>query len=151
MDATLFAQQAIEGLRLQTAAHASAWHLGKEDNWSADQEAGHISFTFSDGTIAEADMQIIGTYNIGDGTFLWGWDHPSVKEPLRAHAKLEKAFGEQYGFAQYTERKIKCTEDEAWQFTAVAARLANANGAYRGPAGTALVYMTFGKVKLQKP
>lgn len=151
MDATLFAEQAIEGLRTQSAAHASTWHLGEEDHWSADQETGRIAFTFSDGTIAEADMQIIGTYNTDDGTFLWGWDHPSVEEPLRAHAKLAKAFGEQHGLAQYTERKVKCSEDEAWEFTAVAARLANANGAYRAPAGTALVYITFGEVKLQKP
>jgi hypothetical protein len=59
----LFIQQAIEGLRTQTAAHASTWHLGEEENWSADQESGRIGFSFSDGIIAEADMQIIGTYN----------------------------------------------------------------------------------------
>jgi hypothetical protein len=149
VDPTVFIQQAIEGLRTQTAAHASMWHLGEEESWSADQETGRIAFTFSDGTIAEADMQIVGTYNTEDGTFLWGWDHPSIEEPLRDHAKLAKVFGEQHGLAHYTERKIECTEDEAWEFTAVAARLGNANGAYRGPAGTALVYMTFGEIKLQ--
>ncbi len=96
-------------------------------------------------------MQIVGTYNTDNGTFLWGWDHPSVAEPLRKHAALAKQFGEENGLAQYTERMVECTEEQAWEFTAVAARLGEANGAYRGPAGTALVFMTFGEVKLSKP
>ncbi len=96
-------------------------------------------------------MQIVGTYNTEDGTFLWGWDHPSVQEPLREHAKLAKKFGEEHNLPDYTNRIVECSEDDAWKFTAVAARLGNANGAYRGPAGTALVYMTFGEIKLEKP
>jgi hypothetical protein len=150
-DPTVFIQQSVEGLRTQTAVHAVTWHLGEEANWAADQDAGRIRFTFSDGTVAEGEFQIIGTYNTVDGTFLWGWDHPSVAEPLSKHASLAKEFGEKHGLANYTDRKVECSEDDAWEFAAVAARLANANGAYRGPAGTALVYMTFGAIKLRKP
>ena len=150
MDAILFIQQAIEGLRAQTSAHSSTWRFGEEENWSADLESGRIAFTFSDGTVAEADLQIVGTYNTDDGTFLWGWDHPSVEEPLRAHAELARQFGEQHKLSNFTNRSIHCTEDEAWEFTAVAARLGKANGAYRGPAGAALVYMTFGEITLRK-
>jgi len=147
----LYIQQSLEGLRTQTAAHSSTWHLGDEENWAADQETGRITFTFADGTVAEADMQIVGTYNTDDGTFLWGWDHPSVAEPLSKHAALARQFGMDNGLPQYTERMVECTEDQAWEFAAVAARLGEANGAYRGPAGTALVFMTFGEIKLSKP
>jgi len=151
MDPNAFIEQGVEGLCTQTSTHAATWHLGDEANWAADQDAGRIRFTFNDGTIAEADMQIVGTYNTLDGTFLWGWDHPSVAEPLRRHAILAREFGEQHRLPKFTERKVKCSEDEAWEFTAVAARLGKANGAYRGPAGTALVYMTFGEIKLSQP
>jgi len=151
VDPSVFIKQSVEGLRTQTSTHAATWHLGAEANWAADQDAGLIRFTFKDGTIAEADLQIVGTYNTLDGTFLWGWDHPSVAEPLRKHASLAKEFGEKNGLPKFTERKVKCSEDDAWEFTAVAARLGKANGAYRGPAGTALVYMTFGEIKLSRP
>jgi hypothetical protein len=30
VDPTLFIQQSVEGLRMQTSAHAATWHLGKE-------------------------------------------------------------------------------------------------------------------------
>lgn len=151
VDPQLFIQQSVEGLRTQTSAHAATWHLGEEVNWAADQDTGRIRFTFADGTLAEAELQIVGTYNTLDGTFLWGWDHPSVAEPLRKHASHAKEFGEKHGLPKFTERKVKCSEDDAWEFTAVAARLGKANGAYRGPAGSTLVYMTFGEIKLSKP
>lgn len=140
----------MAGLQSQTAAHSATWDLGQEENWSVDQEAGTITFSFADGTVAEASVQIIGTYNTQDGTFLWGWDHPSILEPLRAHAELAKQWGETNHAEQFISRKVRCAENDAWAFTAVAARLGNANGAYRGPAGTTLVYMTFGEIRLSK-
>ena len=96
-------------------------------------------------------MQIVGTYNTLDDTFVWGWDHPSAAEPLSKHATLAKEFGEIHRLPKFTERLVKCSEEEAWEFTAVAARLGKANGAYRAPASTALVYMTFNEVKLTRP
>jgi hypothetical protein len=151
VDPELFIRQSIEGLRAQSATHAATWRLGEEKSWSVDQDKGCIQFFFADGTFAEADIQIVGTYNTLDGTYLWGWDHPSVADNLREHAKLAKRFGEQHQLCKFATRKVECSEDEAWEFTAVAARLGNANGAYRAPSGSALVYMTFGEVRLSTP
>jgi hypothetical protein len=47
-------------------------------------------------------------------------------------------------------RKVACDEAEAWEFTALACKLCNAQGAYRGPAGSARVFMTFDDVQLSK-
>ncbi len=151
MDVDLFVEQAVTGLKSQTEAHAATWHFGEEEDWAADLDSGQIEFVFADGTVATADLQVIGTYNIDDGTFLWAWDHPSVEEPLNEHAKLAEEFGHKHKLQAYTERKVVCSEDDAWVFTAVAARLGGANGAYRGTSGTTLIYMTFGEISLQKP
>jgi hypothetical protein len=148
--ASQFMEGARQGLALQTSGHASTWQLGQEEDWSADLDTGQLVLKFSKGVTATARIQVVGTYNKADGTFLWGWDHPSVPEPLRQHALLAKKWGEQNQVPAYTSRKVKCSEDEAWTFAAVANRLANANGVYRGPAGTAFVFMTFGEVKLEK-
>jgi hypothetical protein len=39
---------------------------------------------------------------------------------------------------------------QAWQFTAVALYLSGAQGAYRGPAGTTMVFMTFGTMTISR-
>jgi hypothetical protein len=150
-DIPKYVEQSVKGLQAQTQAHRSTWHLGEEEQWFVDQAQELIRFRFSDGSVAEAPVQIVGTFSPKDDTFLWAWDHPSVGEPLQRAANLVRDFGEQRQVPDFTTSKVTCSEDDAWAFTAVAARLAGANGAYRASAGGTLVYMTFGRVKLMPP
>jgi hypothetical protein len=142
-------ERSMEELRLKTAAHDAGWGLGAAD-WAVDQDTGIITFTGKK-MVATAPAQIIATYNTQDGTWLWGWDHPSVADNMAEHARQVYEYGEQHGLAALTTRKLECSEDEAWEFTALACHLCGAQGAYRGPAGTALVFMTFGEVTLSQP
>jgi hypothetical protein len=139
----------MEELRQKTQAHVASWGLGSTDRWGLDQADGRLVFT-SKAVTAAALAQIIGTYSPQTGTFLWGWDHPSVLPPLQEHARKVREYGEQHGIPALTTRKLECSEDEAWEFTALACHLCGAQGAYRGPAGQALVFMTFGEVTLSK-
>jgi hypothetical protein len=82
---TLLAQS-MEELRAKTSAHDATWHLG-EAAWAVDQDAGTIVFTTPRGITATCPVQIVGTYNTDDGTWLWGWDHPSVDPALAEHAR----------------------------------------------------------------
>lgn len=145
-----FVQQSRAGLREQTASHTATWHLDKVLTWSADQESGVIEFELADGVVASAPFQIVGTYDSKKGTFLWAWDHPSVEPPLRKHAQLAREWGRTHKVADYTSRMVACSEEKAWEFTAVAARLGKANGAYKGPNGSTFVFMTFGEITLRK-
>ena len=116
-------------------------------DWSVDLDAGLITFT-SATKVVSAPVQVIGTYNTRDGTFLWGWDHPSVPEARGADARLARRFGQLHNLPLFTTRMVECTEEQAWSFTAVALYLSGAQGAYRGPAGTTLVFMTFGEMTI---
>lgn len=140
--------RSMEELRLKTAAHDSCWGLGTAD-WAVDQDTGLITFTGKK-MVATAPAQIIGTYNTQDDTWLWGWDHSSVADNMAEHARRVHDYGEQHGIPALTTRRLQCSEDEAWEFTALACHLCEAQGAFRGPAGTALVFMTFGDVTLSQ-
>ena len=143
-------QRSLAELEIKQQTNVQAWRLGSAGRWNADLEQGLITFSFSDGMVASASLQVIGTLNLTDGTWLWGWDHPSVKAELARHALLVRDFGERYKLTELTTRKIACAEADAWRFTAVASHLANATGAYRGPFGSTSVYMTFGNVSLSR-
>jgi hypothetical protein len=142
--------RSLEELGLKQQANAAAWGLGSTDRWDADLEKGTIQFSNADGFTVTADVQVIGTYNSEDGTWLWGWDHPSVEEPLAYAAKLARAFGEKHRLNQFTTRTIRCSQEDAWQFTAVALHLSGGAGSYRGPSGSAFVFMTFGEVTIRR-
>lgn len=139
--------QALIRLRSQTAEHETSWGLGHEAQWNLDLNSGLLRFTFDAGRIVEAGVQVVGTYNTQDGTFLWGWDHPSVPEPLRRAAQRVRDYGKDRGIERFTTRQIACTETEAWEFTAAAAQLDEAAGAYRGNANGTWVYMVFDEPK----
>ncbi|BBW91659.1 hypothetical protein PS1M3_17460 [Pseudoalteromonas sp. PS1M3] len=151
MDPQKYIAQSYSGLQDVTQAHSRSWGLGQEINWGVDQSTGLISFIFEGGKKAEAPVQIIGTYSSSQGTFMWGWEHPSVQPSIGEAAALVKNFGEEHGLSKLTSQPVKLTEQEAWEFTALAMRLSNANGAYRANAGGGTwVYMTFGKVSLSQ-
>ena len=140
-------ERSMNELRLRTEAHVGTWGLD-EASWNADLEAGTIEFRNKGGMRITAPMQVVGTYNAEDATWLWGWDHPSVPEPIGAHARLARDFGARYRLEEYTTRKIECDEALGWEFAAVACHLAGAQGVYRGPSGPASVFMTFGTVTI---
>lgn len=146
-----FISGSLEGLQMTTAAHNGTWHFGEEKSWNVDQDTGQIVFSFADGVIASAQAQIVGTFNSRDNTFMWGWDHPSVVPALQENALRVKAFGEEHGVGELITQKVQCNEKRAWDYTALAMRLSEANGGYRGEAspGT-FVFLNFGEVLLTK-
>ncbi|WP_225594723.1 MULTISPECIES: DUF6882 domain-containing protein [unclassified Pseudomonas] len=145
-----FLDQCVAELTAKAEVHDGTWHLG-ECSWSVDQDSGIIEFAHPEGMVASCPVQIIGTYNSADGTWLWGWEHPSVVAPLQEHAFAVRQYGEENGIELLTTQKLECSQEQAWEFTALACKLGEAQGAYRGPAGSAFVFMTFGTVTLSKP
>ncbi|QZZ19484.1 hypothetical protein J5X98_19270 [Leptothermofonsia sichuanensis E412] len=98
--------RSMEELHFKTQAQEQLWLLG-QCNWEVDQEQGSIRFTNPRGQIITAPVQIIGTYNTLNGTWLWGWDHPSVVPALQNHASTLHDYGKAQGIDRLTTRN--CT------------------------------------------
>ena len=134
------------------AAENQEWGLEEATHWGFSLEDGTITFTLKDGRVATVPMQIIGTRSRGDDTFLWGWDHPSVPEPLAQHAKRLHAWGEANGIGDITSQMEVLPEEKIWEYTVLAAYLSGAQGVYR-PGGDDMpyIYVTFGKPTFSSP
>lgn len=145
-----FIDGAVREMRAKTDAHAKQWRLGKESGWNVDQDKGEIEFSFADGSVVRAPVQIVGTYNRADNVFQWAWGHASVVAGMRRHAEAARQWGVRNRQAKFASRAVPATQEEAFQFTAVAATLSGAKGVYRGQTGTAWVYMTFGELRQSK-
>jgi len=145
----LIVERAEEELRIMTGLSDRTFGIS-EAAWNLDMDAGTVVFTSKEGIKATCAVQIAGTYDPRDGTWLWAWDHPSVPSPLRSHAQAARDFGEARGIACLTKRKFECSEDDAWRLTAVACHLGRGQGAYRGPTNGAHIFMTLASVVLKK-
>jgi hypothetical protein len=142
--------RANDEMQMRTKAGIEMWGLDSAA-WNADLDAGTITFTDTEmGLVVTAPMQVVGTYNTEDGTWLWGWDHPSVPKPLGEYARRVRDFGVQYGLEALTTRKIAASMDDAWGFTAFACYLGGGQGGYSGPSGPARVFMTYDAMTIGK-
>jgi hypothetical protein len=63
---------------------------------------------------------------------------------------ITRDYGTRRGLAELTTRKLSVSKEKAWELTALACKLGRSQGAYVGPAGTTLVFFTFGEVTLEK-
>lgn len=142
-------ETSIQELQWKTEAHKT-WGLGTFDRWDIDQRVGNLVFTTADGATAVTPAQIIGSFNTTDNTWLWAWDNPSIADALKRDALKVREYGQKHGIEKLTTRKWTGTEDDAWAMAALAVKLCDAQGAYRGPTGSAYVLMTFGEVELSK-
>ena len=141
---------AAEELRAKTEAHCNAWRLHEAHDWSLNQDDGRLVILFADGVVARAEAQLIGRLDTAAETWMWAWNNPSIDRQLCRHAQRVQAFGKKHGIEQLTAPTWHATEEEAWGLTALACKLCDAQGAYRGPAGTTHIFMTFGEVQVRK-
>ena len=126
------------------AAHHADWGLGTADRWDADLVAGTIAWTFPDHT-AVAPVQILGSHNTGHGAWAWAWALESVPPALRLDAEKARAYGERTSTALLTSPHIPVDESGAADLAAMAFRVCEATGFYRGP-GASTTFFTFGPV-----
>lgn len=134
-------------LQMKTQALDAVTHFG-DAAWSVNQDDGSVVFHTKSGMVVTAPVQIIGSYNTIEKSWLWGWANASINEALRRDAEKVRQYAFEQGINELTDAKIECEESDCWEFTALACKLCDAQAGYRGPAGSTLIFMTFGQVEM---
>ena len=134
IDYTTLVDRAAEELRHKTRTAVDLFQIDQA-RWDVDLDAGTIIFTSPKGLVATAPVQVVGTLNSVDSTWLWAWANSSLPEPVTRHAQTVREYGRKHHITELTERKFAVDEDESdcWRFADVACYLGEAQGAYRGP------------------
>jgi hypothetical protein len=123
------------------------WGMPEAESFSVDQETGRIVFYFRDGKTVSAPVQIVGTFSQQAGSFMWAAENPSMDESLTRASRSAREWAEANGLAEWSNSSFPSSEAEAWEITAVAARLDGAFGAFRAPTDGPIVFLVFGDVE----
>lgn len=110
-----------------------------------------MRLTFADGVLAELPAQIIGSFNQSDGSWLWGWANPSIRESMKHDAEKVREYGQAHQMPALTMPEWKGDKEQAWNMAAIATKLCDAQGAFCGSSGSTLIFLTFSQVKLSIP
>jgi hypothetical protein len=147
-----FLDQCLDEFTKQQKTYARKWGIDDCERWDVDQAKGTITFTNTKKGHKKlvGKVQIIGSFNSDDDTWLWGWANKTVDDELKKDALKLKAYGEKNKLKKLTQEQWEGEINDAWKMTALAVKLLGAEGAYRGPAGKLYVFMVIRDLKVPK-
>jgi hypothetical protein len=138
--------QGTEMLQQTTAAHVNRWGLGTAQRWDLDAAGGVLRWTFPE-RVAEAPVQVLGSYSTQGASWMWAWANDSLPSNLCSASAAVRSWGERQGHSALTTPVLHgLPEEQVAELTAIAFRITEATGFYRAPAGQSLLYTTFGSV-----
>ncbi len=126
-----FLSEAISDLQTKQDLLEQWFGLSKHERWDWDQETGGIVFSNGGVPALVARIQFVGSVSTLSNTWLWSWANPSIEAKTADDLLAVRTFGEAETFANLTVPKWPADEVDGWEMTAVAAKILDAQGAYR--------------------
>ncbi|HWB06386.1 MAG TPA: hypothetical protein VG796_25405 [Verrucomicrobiales bacterium] len=136
-----FIEEAGRYLKARIARAQETFGIGEYERFDRDLLTGR--FWWSDAGVpkVEADLILVGSISTESNTWLWAWANPSLEGAELEDINRVRMFGEERGFTKLIEPKWPADEVDGWEMTAVAARLLEADSAYRCPSANGFLYV----------
>jgi len=130
LDYNSFAEKCIEDLKILQNKFQKEYNLNWYENWFYSQTTGLLTFSTGDKELNFKYFEA-GSFSEKSNTWKWSWDNNHTLDNVKARTKLIKEFGQKSNFTKLTNGYFQSDEYEAWEFTAIAAKLTNGIGTYR--------------------
>jgi uncharacterized protein DUF6882 len=140
-------EDAFEAFTAKQKQLNETYQLGSWHRYDYDAAAGVLTFSDKEAPRVIADMQIVGT--IGERDWMWGWANSHWPAVSTESMRRVHAFGVEHGIDELTTEYLESDDlgGLGWMLTAIAARVLDAEGAYRAPSGTGALYMVLRSLK----
>lgn len=130
MDYSRFAAKCVEELKILQDKFQHDYNLTWYENWFYDQITGLLTFSTQELKLNFKYIHV-GSYSEKSKTWKWSWDNDHTLDKVKEATNRIKDFGQRSNFPKLTEGYFPSDEIEAWEFTAIAAKLLNGIGVYR--------------------
>jgi uncharacterized protein DUF6882 len=138
-----FLRQSTWFMRGQMEENRKAFQLDSYLRFDWDQWRGELVFSSGGTPKVAARIQIVGSLSTKSNAWGWAWANPGYLASVRQAALRAKEFGAEHGIIRLITPKWAAKESDAWEMTAVTAKLTEAKGAYRCPSQDGFTYMIF--------
>lgn len=130
LDYNNYAEKYVQELKVLQDIFQKEYDLNSYTSWFYNQSTGLLTFS-KEGKELNFEYMQVGSFSQNSGTWKWSWDNEETLANVKEKATLCKEFGEHSNFLKLTEGCFVSDEVEAWEFTAIALRLAKGIGVYR--------------------
>jgi hypothetical protein len=130
MDYNSFAENCVDELKVLQDKFQETYDVDWYDNWFYNQATGLLTFSTGDTQLNFKYFQV-GSFSQKSNTWKWSWDNDHTLDKVKETTIQIKEFGERSNFPKLTNGCFQSDEFEAWEFTAIAAKLTTGIGTYR--------------------
>ncbi|HLY08365.1 MAG TPA: hypothetical protein VKW04_03560 [Planctomycetota bacterium] len=130
-------------MRAQIDQNQKDFQLGSYLRFDWDPWRGELVFSSGGTPKVVARIQIVGSLSTKSNSWVWAWATPGLFDAVRKAVLQTKRFGEERGIISLITPKWAAKESDAWEMTAITARLSDAKGAYKCPSPDGFTFMVF--------
>jgi hypothetical protein len=142
-----FLAEAHSELHTKLEVLKAQYELSNHERWDWNQGTGEIVFSNAGVTTVVARIQFVGSISTVTDTWLWSWANSNLNPDISRDMLTVRTLGETEDFASLTVPLWPAAEVDGWEMTAVAAKVLNAQGAYRTPGETGFTFMLLDDVR----
>jgi len=126
---------------------AETFRLETWERYDYDANEGVLTFSDGHGPRVVCDIQVLGA--TADGEWRWGWAAIQWRQAMLQDVERVRAFGVENGVEELTTPQLRSDDLDGlgWMLAAIAARVVEAQGAYRVPAGAGGLYLILRSLK----
>ncbi len=136
-------------LEAQQQRLESYYRVGRYERYDYDLKKGELTFSDEGQVKLRADVTVLGSFSSRSGTWKWAWGNDQFNELDTSESALLRDFGEDNDLEKLAMPTWDAEESDGWQMAAVAARLLEAQGAYRSPNPTGHLYMLLSNLRFE--
>ncbi len=126
----IFAETCIEELKVLQEKFQNDYDVDWYESWFYNQSTGLLTFSTGDQELNFKYFNV-GSFSEKSNTWKWSWDNDTTLTNVKEKANFIKEFGEISNFSKLTTGYFYSDEVEAWEFTAISAKLTDGIGVYR--------------------
>lgn len=142
-----FLSEATDYLRSRSDQANAQFDVGRLPRYDCDLSRGEIWWNDVDAPKVRARITLVGSISTVSNTWLWSWANSHFADVPLGDIELVRKFGEVESIAKLTEPKWKADEVDGWEMTAIAARLLEAQGAYRPPGKNGFLFLLYDRLE----
>ena len=135
-----FAQLCVNELNLFQDKFKKDFDIDSYENWFYNQSTALLTFS-TGGKELNFKYLEVGTFSTTTQTWKWSWDNEHTLYSVKQGIHSVKEFGEKVNYCKLTNGYFESNEVEAWEFTAITAKLVNGIGVYRTVSDNLLIFM----------
>ncbi|MDR9393332.1 DUF6882 domain-containing protein [Roseovarius sp. SYSU LYC5161] len=121
-------------LKTRMAGSGLGQRLGEVADFRLNLRKRRLVLMFEDAPEVAADAQVVGTWS-DDGSWMWGWGHPDVPQPMQQAAWAVQQFGERQEIEELLSRGGPASAATVEEYKAICAYISNADGVFTGAHG----------------